>query len=69
MLPRIICTPVLIMIGRQGTNISPFSATNLYMARVTGQSGWTTAWRWNGPMVIATTALQTAVMTVLNGVG
>ncbi len=65
--PEILALALMVMWG-QGTNISPFSATNLYMARVTGQSGWTTAWRWNGPMVIATTALLAAVMTVLNGI-
>jgi hypothetical protein len=46
------------------TNISPFSATTLYMARVTGEPIWTIAWRWNG-LFSLTAALVVGALVVL----
>jgi len=34
------------------TTVSPYSATVLYMSRITGASVWTIAWRWNSPLVL-----------------
>ena len=39
------------------TLMSPFAATTLYVARITGVSIWSIAWRWNGPYVVAASAL------------
>lgn len=63
--PAILALALMVMWG-QGTNVSPFSATVLYMARVTGRSGWTVAWQWNGPFGITATALLAAIIAVLN---
>ncbi len=66
--PAILALALMTMWG-QGTNISPFSATVLYMARVTGRSGWTVAWRWNGPFGITATLLLAAIIAILNQSG
>ncbi|MDW3207791.1 MAG: hypothetical protein R8L07_19835 [Alphaproteobacteria bacterium] len=63
--PAILALALMVMWG-QGTNVSPFSATVLYMARVTGRSGWTVAWRWNGPFGITATALLAVIIAGLN---
>ena len=62
--PALLALSLMVMWG-QGTNVSPFSATNLYMARVTGQSAWVTAWRWNLPFVVSSTLLLAGTMIVL----
>lgn len=59
--PQILALTMMCMWG-QGTNASPFSATVLFLARVTGVSNWTVAWRWNGPYLVTTTVLVSAVM-------
>ncbi|MDF1749322.1 MAG: hypothetical protein P1V34_10660, partial [Alphaproteobacteria bacterium] len=62
--PALLALSLMVMWG-QGTNVSPFSATNLYMARVTGESAWVTAWRWNLPFVVSSTLLLAATMILL----
>lgn len=59
--PGILALALMVMWG-QGTNTSPFSATSLYMARVTGMPGWAVAWRWNGLHAVSTTILLTALL-------
>lgn len=59
--PGILALALMVMWG-QGTNTSPFSATSLYMARVTGMPGWAVAWRWNGLHAVSTTVLLTAIL-------
>lgn len=66
--PEVLALALMVMWG-QGTNASPFSATVLYMARITGVSGLTVAWRWNLPIVLTTTVLLAAIMIGLNAVG
>ncbi len=66
--PALLALSVMVMWG-QGTNVSPFSATNLYMARVTGQSAWVTAWRWNLPFVVTSTLLLAGTMIALLELG
>jgi len=39
------------------TTVSPYSATTLFMARVTGVSAYTIAWRWNPPAIFFATAV------------
>jgi len=63
--PEIIALAFMAIWG-QGTNTSPFSATVLYMARVTGADGWTIAWRWNGPFVASTMVLIYCIIIALN---
>jgi hypothetical protein len=41
----------------------------LYMARVTGQSAWVTAWRWNLPFVVTSTLLLAGTMIALLELG
>ena len=63
--PEILALAFMAMWG-QGTNTSPFSATVLYMARVTGTDGWTIAWRWNAPFVASTMLLIFFIIIALN---
>lgn len=44
------------------TNISPFSATTLFMARITRESHFTIAWRWNGAVSLMGGVLVAAVI-------
>ncbi len=41
------------------TMISPYSATTLYLSRVSGVSAYTMAWRWNLPFVLIAISLMT----------
>jgi len=66
--PELLALALMVMWG-QGTNISPFSATVLFMARITGTSGWTVAWRWNGVFGAATTVLLIGAILVVYASG
>ena len=63
--PEIMALAFMAMWG-QGTNTSPFSATVLYMARVTGADGWTIAWRWNASFVASTMLLIYLIIIAVN---
>jgi hypothetical protein len=63
-LPAPLLAAVLMCTWGLSTNISPFSATALFMARITGVPLWTVAWRWNGPFAL-TAALIVGVVAVL----
>lgn len=63
-LPAPLLALVLLAVWALNTVANPFSATALYMSRVTGVSGWTIAWRWNGPFA-AVAALLVASLVVL----
>lgn len=45
---------------------SPFGATSLILARVTGLSGFTLAWRWNGLFSLAAFAVVAMAMAILS---
>lgn len=47
-----------------GTSVSPFSATSLYVSRLSGESIWTVAWRLNLPFGLAATAIS-AILVIL----
>lgn len=47
------------------TNISPFSATTLFMARITRESHFTIAWRWNGPVSLMGGVVVAALIVLL----
>lgn len=47
-----------------GTSVSPFSATTLYVSRLSGESIWTVAWRLNLPFGLAATAIS-AILVIL----
>lgn len=66
--PPILALAMMTMWG-QGTNCSPFSATCLYLARITGESSWTVAWRWNAPYVLTSTVLLSAVIIAMQALG
>lgn len=47
------------------TNISPISATSLFMARITGESVFRVAWQWNAPFcLIAATIVGAAAIAI-----
>jgi len=47
------------------TTVSPYSATTLFMARVSGVSNYTIAWRWNPPAIFfATLVVCTLIVSV-----
>ncbi len=66
--PEILALSLMVMWG-QGTNVSPFSATVLFMARITGAGGWTVAWKWNGLFGAVTTVLLIGVLLAINASG
>lgn len=66
--PALLALALMVMWG-QGTNISPFSATALYLARVTGRSGWAIAWRWNGAFGVTATLLLAGIIMALFHLG
>ena len=43
----------LMALWGMGTNISPTSATVMYISRLTRENNLTVAWRWNGPFSVA----------------
>jgi len=49
----------------QGTNASPFSATVLFISRITGDSNWRIAWRWNAPFSLSVTLLLAAILILV----
>jgi hypothetical protein len=49
----------------QGTNASPFSATVLFISRITGDSNWRIAWRWNAPFSLSVTVLLAAILILV----
>ncbi|RVU33704.1 hypothetical protein EOI86_21375 [Hwanghaeella grinnelliae] len=49
----------------QGTNASPFSATVLFISRITGDSNWRIAWRWNAPFSLSVTLLLAAILVLV----
>ncbi len=66
--PELFALALMVMWG-QGTNASPFSATVLYMARLTGASGLTIAWVWSAPFVATTILLLATLLTAINALG
>ncbi len=47
-LPAVAMGTIYLGMWAMATTVSPVSATNLYVARLTGESVWSVAWRWNG---------------------
>ena len=66
--PQIMALAMMSMWG-QSTNSSPFSATSLFLARVTGDSNWRIAWGWNAPFALTATVLLAAVLVLIEGLG
>lgn len=59
-------TIILMAMWGQGTNISPFSATILYLSRSVSQSIWVIAWRWNAFPVLANMVLLMGVAIIIH---
>jgi hypothetical protein len=55
----------LLAVWGLSTMISPYSATTLYLARVSGVSAYAVAWRWNLPFVVIAISLVTVGVIVL----
>ena len=66
--PQVAALAMMCMWG-QSTNSSPFSATALFMSRVTGDSNWTIAWRWNAPFALMTTVILAGVLIAVDALG
>jgi len=66
--PQIMALAMMSMWG-QSTNSSPFSATSLFMARITGDSNWRIAWRWNAPFAVTATGLLALVLVLIDALG
>lgn len=47
----------LMALWGMGTNVSPFSATNIIMGRAVGANHWLIAWRWNLPFCLGGAAI------------
>ncbi len=52
-LPLPLLALLLMALWGMGTNVSPFSATNIIMSRAVGVNHWLIAWRWNLPFSLA----------------
>jgi hypothetical protein len=64
-IPDVIFALSLMSMWGQGTNISPLSATVIYLSKVTEESNFTVAWKWHGPFSIFTTAILILVFNIL----
>ncbi len=62
--PPIVAMAMMCLWG-QGTNASPFSATCLFISRITGDSNWRIAWRWNAPFSLSVTALLAGILVLV----
>lgn len=62
--PELMALALLGMWG-QGASVSPFSATVFMLARLSGQSNWTTSWGWNGWYVASSTILIVGYLYVI----
>jgi hypothetical protein len=68
-LPAPLLAIVLMCTWGLSTNISPFSATTLFMARVTNAPLWTIAWRWNAPFALTAALLVGAIAVLIRQLG
>ncbi|MEK7244884.1 MAG: hypothetical protein AAB223_02570, partial [Pseudomonadota bacterium] len=64
-LPLPLLALLLMALWGMGTNVSPFSATNIIMSRAVGVNHWLIAWRWNLPFSLAGAGLVAAVVVGL----
>lgn len=73
--PQIIGIPselmALALLGMwgQGASVSPFSATVFMLARLSGQTNWTTSWGWNGWYVASSTILIVTFLYIVHLTG
>ena len=67
-LPLELLALLLMALWGMGTNVSPFSATNIIMSRAVGVNYWLIAWRWNLPFSLAGAGLVAAVVVGLRRV-
>ena len=67
-LPLPLLALLLMALWGMGTNVAPFSATNLIMGRAVGVNHWIIAWRWNLPFSFVGAGLVAAVVIGLRRV-
>ena len=67
-LPLPLLAILLMALWGMGTNVSPFSATNIIMSRAVGVNHWLIAWRWNLPFSLAGAGIVAAVVVGLRRV-
>jgi hypothetical protein len=64
-LPLPLLALLLMALWGMGTNVSPFSATNIIMARAVRVNHWLIAWRWNLPFSLAGAGVVAAAVVGL----
>jgi len=64
-LPLPLLALFLMALWGMGTNVSPFSATNIIMGRAVGVGHWHIAWRWNLPFSLGGAAVVAGIVIVL----
>jgi len=64
-LPLPLLALLLMALWGMGTNVSPFSATNIIMGRAVGVNHWLIAWRWNLPFSLAGAGVVAAAVIAL----
>jgi hypothetical protein len=67
-LPLPLLALFLMALWGMGTNVSPFSATNIIMGRAVGVGHWHIAWRWNLPFSLGGAAVVAGIVIVLRHV-
>lgn len=64
-IPPIIFALALITMWGQGTNVSPLSATIIYLSSVTGKSNFKIAWNWNSGFSLYATVILMIILNIL----
>jgi hypothetical protein len=64
-LPLPLLALFLMALWGMGTNVSPFSATNIIMGRAVGVGHWHIAWRWNLPFSLGGAVVVAGIVIVL----
>ncbi|NVK19946.1 MAG: hypothetical protein HWE30_14700 [Methylocystaceae bacterium] len=64
-IPPLIFALCLISMWGQGTNISPLSATVIYLSGVTKQSNFKIAWRWHSPFSLLASIMIAIILQLL----
>ena len=64
-LPLPLLALLLMALWGMGTNVSPFSATNIIMGRAVGMNHWLIAWRWNLPFSLVGAGVVAVVVVAL----
>jgi hypothetical protein len=64
-IPPLVFALALITMWGQGTNVSPLSATVIYLSSVTGKSNFKIAWDWHSGFSLYATVILMVVLNLL----